>query len=277
MKMLPRIQETQGQETDAKRVKSQIGFPYGDLDDAIGVVKKIFEKKGQQYCGIDQLAAWLGHESMTSGAFRLKLTTARTFGLIEFDHDSVKLTRLGCDIVEEGLERQAKADAFLTVPLYKKLFENYRGRTLPPDIGLEQEMAELGVPPKQKDKARQAFQRSAQQAGFFEQGRTKLVLPSGLGPQGTNSVPRNTRPLDTSQAPPPTIPTLQQYHYGGGSGGGSNGMQAIQEQPLIQGLFQALPPVGAQWSQAKRKAWLILAENIFNMLYTDEGQGYVDK
>jgi hypothetical protein len=77
--------------------------------------------------------------------------------------------------VDPHLGPQARVQAFLTVPLYKALFENYRGFTLPRDVALEQQMVSLGVATKQKQKARQAFQRSAEQAGFFAHGRNKLV------------------------------------------------------------------------------------------------------
>ena len=43
---------------------------------------------------------------------------------------------------------------------------------MPPAAALEREMVELGVSPKQKDKARQVFERSAEQAGFFATGGT---------------------------------------------------------------------------------------------------------
>lgn len=271
MKMIPRIQATQEQEPEARRVKSNIGFPYGDLKDAIEVVRKMFENNGQQHCTIHQLAAWLGHDSVTSGAFRLKLTTARTFGLIEFDHDTVKITELGRDIIDPNHERQAKVQAFLHVPLYQELFERNKGHMLPTDVGLEQEIVGLGVPPKQRDKARQAFQRSAQQAGFFEQGRTKLVLPSGSGMPIIANGSRDTRPLMPTSTTTESIPP--QNNYGGGSGGG-NKLSALQEQPLIQGLFQLLPPVvGTPMSETKRKEWLTLAENILKILYPDNQQG----
>ncbi len=76
--------------------------------------------------------------------------------------------------------RQARITAFLNVPLYRRLYENYKGRNLPPDPGLEQAIVNLGVSAKQKERARQVFQRSANYAGFFNQGRNRLILPAGL-------------------------------------------------------------------------------------------------
>ena len=71
-----------------------------------------------------------------------------------------------------------EVDSFLTVPLYKALYEQFKGATLPPTSGLVGAMVTLGVGPKVKEKARQVFQRSAKQAGFFEFGNSRLVAPS---------------------------------------------------------------------------------------------------
>ncbi len=262
--------EERNEVVGSKRPKSSIAFPYGDLEMAIGVAKTIFDHSGQQ-CYIHQLASWLNHDNVNSGAFRLKLITARTFNLINVNHEEVILTELGRKIVDENSKRQASVDAFLSVPLYKVLFDRYKGYVLPNDVGLEQEIVTLGVTPKQKDKARQAFQRSAQQAGFFDQGRTKLVLPSGLGNVNTSDTARNTKPL-TPQLPTPIV-TTSQPSYEGSGGGGNGGLQTIQDQPLLQGLFQLVPSVGMRWPENKRKEWLMLAENIFNMLYGNSDQG----
>ncbi len=250
---------------DSKRPKSTIEFPYGDEDMAKDVAKTIFHHGGQQGT-IHQLAAWLNHDSLTSGAFRLKYTTARTFGLIDVNHEEVKLTELGRKIVDENLERQARVEAFLHVPLYKALFEKYKGYTLPNDVGLEQEMVTLGVTLKQSNKARQAFQRSAQQAGFFEQGRNKLVLPSGLGGLSASTGSRDTRPLNTP--PAPIMTPSPQYDHGGSGGGGDNReIQALQGHPLIQGLFQELASVGTPWTQAQHDEWLELAKLVLKRIH----------
>src|SRR5260370_12590711 len=170
----------QNEEGATRGPKSTIAFPFGDLGMAIGVARTIWTNSGRHQCAIHQLSSWLGHDSLSSGAFRLKFTTARIFGLIEVNGDQVILTKLGRDILDPNLERQARTESFLQVPLFKELYEKHKGYTLPSDIGLEREIEGLGVTPNPKDKTRQAFQRSALQAGFFEQGRNKLVLPSGL-------------------------------------------------------------------------------------------------
>lgn len=246
-------------ERDQKRERSTIAFPYGDLEDAIVVATAVFQNAGGSQCSADQLAAWMNHDSMTSGAFRVKLATARTFGVIDVDGDLVILTDLGRQIVDPHLGPQARVQSFLTVPLYKALFENYRGFTLPRDVALEQQMVSLGVATKQKQKARQAFQRSAEQAGFFAHGRNKLVMP---GNQTSSEASRTAQPHEArSHSDQRALPQLSQ----GGGGPPAGGTHA-----LIQGLFQTLPVAGSLWPTAAREQWLQAADYIFRLVYTDD-------
>jgi hypothetical protein len=87
-------------------------------------------------------------------------------------------------------EADARVEAFLTVPLFERVFEQYKGFTLPNAAAIERFMSECGVAPKQKDRARQAFTRSTRQAGLFAHGEDRLVRPSF--PDGG----RSTRPID---------------------------------------------------------------------------------
>ena len=59
---------------------------------------------------------------------------------------------------------------------------------LPPAAALEREMGQLGVASKQTGKARQAFERSAEQAGFFAHGADRLVMPVGLEKPDTSAI-----------------------------------------------------------------------------------------
>jgi len=156
--------------------KTAIKFPYQDLNSAVTVAKKIFEKGGRSG-ETAQVAAWLGHETVDSGAFRSRTGAAQTFGLISTRPGTIELTGLGSQIVDPQTEKAARVEAFLTVPLYKAIYETFKSGMLPKDVGLESEMERLGVPPKQTDTARQIFARSAKQAGFFDEGDERLVKP----------------------------------------------------------------------------------------------------
>lgn len=197
---------------DAKREQSTIAFPYLDLDSAVEVARAIYNRGGFGGCSIDELAAEMNQT--VSGAFRLKTGTAKTFDLVSKDGKSgFKLSELGCQIIAADTERVARAEAFMRVPLYAAVYEKYKGHMLPPAKALEREMQSMGVSSKQTDKARQAFERSAKQAGYFESGEDRLVRPRA------ESTPRkdetgSARTADTKKVDPPG---------GGGSGGAGNG------------------------------------------------------
>ncbi|CDX34997.1 hypothetical protein MPLDJ20_20025 [Mesorhizobium plurifarium] len=46
-------------------------------------------------------------------------------------------------------ERKAKVEAFLTVPLYKLVYENYKGGVVPPAAAFERDIKTWGVAAKQ--------------------------------------------------------------------------------------------------------------------------------
>lgn len=183
-----------------KNERSTIRFPYGDLGDAQEIASKIHENAGNE-CDLDQLAAFMG-QTATSGSFRTKLATAKTFGVISTDRGGqVSLTDLGRRLADPAGREAAGAEAFLAVPLYERVYAEFKGRSLPQAAGVERFMATEGVSQKQVSRARQAFERSALQAGFFAHGKDRLVAP----------VTREGSSPGTEDAPPPP---------NGGRGGG---------------------------------------------------------
>lgn len=237
----------------SRRERSSISFPYGALDDAINVARTIAGNFGTR-CALEQIAAQLDHDDVDSGAFRGKIATARVFGLVHAGKDGVSLTALGRQIVQPLTEVSAKAEAFLSVPLYKAIYETYRGGLLPPDIAIENEMKRLGVAPKQVGKARQAFQRSARQAGFFAHGHNRLVLPPTVSAPSTPEAPSAVK---------------QDERIPGGDAGDGAWRPSDDTNLLLRGLFQVLPPPGASWPEEKRKKWLQTAGGVFDLIYRD--------
>lgn len=240
-------------EGEEGRERSSIQFPYNDLNSAIEIAKAIQANAGME-CTLDQLAAYL-KQSMTSGAFRLRVSTAATFGLTENERGKVKLTTLGRRIADPAQEAVARVDAFLTVPLYLSVYENFKGYTLPGAAAIEKYMRDVGVSSKQTDKARQVFLRSARQANFFEHGEDRLVRPamqSGPGTPPVDLEPKKDPPRDPKH----------------GSGSGDGGPPTID--PIIDGLLQRLPKTGDVWPEADRKLWLQLLEGSFKLIYKDK-------
>lgn len=219
---------------DAKPGRSTIRFPYADLKQALRVPTLIKDQYGSA-CEIDQLAGAF-KQTPRSGAFRTRIAAAVSFGLVTSRKNRVALTQLGHQAAA-GSEK-ALVDAFLSVELYKRLYDQYRGVTLPADPGLTAEIRNLGVLDTQADRARQIMQRSAETAGFFRAGKDRLVVPP-LGTVGGGETPPAKPPLDPS-------------------GGGQN----MAENPLLQGLWSMLPS-GSEFPAEKREQWFkALAVNL---------------
>ncbi|WP_281914815.1 hypothetical protein [Caldimonas thermodepolymerans] len=245
--------------TGRQRAQSTIEFPYLDLENAMEIASGVHAVGGSG-CDWDRLAAHF-KQAAQGGGFRLRLISAKTFGLVTYDRGKISLTALGLRIVDPQQQRAAKVEAFLNVPLYKAVYDKFGGGALPPNPGLEQAMTDLGVAPKQADKARQTFQRSAKHAGFFDFGPDRLVMPS-IGSGGGQ----------TDREKPSGPPDV---HAGDG---GSNGGSGAGLHPFIQGLLQKLPEPETTWAIEARAKWLTTAMNIFDLMYTtadDAGNKFI--
>jgi hypothetical protein len=156
-------------------------------------------------------------------------------------------------IVDPRQERGAKAEAFLRVPLYSALYDRNKETVLPPEKTLETEIVGLGVAEKQKEAARQVFARPAQQAGYFEHGKNRLVRP-GVAPIETDE--------DSSS---------ERDNFGGGSGSGGGGKMPPLH-PLIKGLIEVLPHDGKSWTLEDATEWLQTAASNFRYAYKFKGR-----
>ena len=257
--------EQSEQANDQERGRSTIQFPYLALDEAVTIAKGVHAVGGNS-CQVDQLAAHLQQKS-DAPKFRQKLGTSKMFGLITYASGTVALTPLGSRVCDPQQEAAAKAEAFLLIPLYKQVYEQFKGGNLPPVSGLENAMANMGVAPKQKSNARQVFQRSAMQAGFFAYGQGRLVPPSIKG---------GGAPASTEMPPAPGIPKPPENPPGknGGGGGGDHGDgDGGKRHKLIDGLIQKLPEAETDWALEARKKWLQAAINIFDLIYIAPDDG----
>jgi len=230
-----------------KRERSSIAFPYGDLNDAVAVARALHDNYGSS-CAPDQLAAAMGHDTPQSGAFRTKVATARVFGAIEVGRGLISITDLGARLADVDEEAAAQVEAFLNVPLYQRLYEDFRNRKLPGDRGLESEIGRLGVSSKQLNKARIAFQRSADQAGFFAHGNDRLVRP--------NVAPSRATVRDE----PERAPAQRHHQY-------DDPMALDGLHPLLVGLIKTIPREGESFSPKRQKQWLDAARVNFALIF----------
>jgi hypothetical protein len=132
---------------------------------------------------------------------------------------------------------------------------DYKGGVLPPAAALERDIIGLGVAEKQTGRARQVFEKSAEQAGYFEHGKTRLVMPAVAARE------------DAPPPPPPPDENANRDRRGNGNGDGGFG----DHDPLILGLFRKLPEPDEDWPAKDRLKWLQTAANIFDLVYKGEG------
>jgi len=235
--------------------RSTIRFPYLDQDDAVDIARKIFEVSGNS-CEKFALAAKLD-VSADGGGFNLRIGTAKMYGFVTGgEKGALQLTPLGLRVINPQQEKAARAESFILVPLYKAVYEDYKGQMLPANPALEAHMEKLGVAPKQKDKARQVFQRSATQAGYFAFGNNRLVAPQVK----QSDIPEDAKP-----------PQEQQENDGnaGGNGGGKRPPPPPPPglDPVIAGLMAKLPAPDTDWSKDSRRKWLQALMNVLDLTY----------
>jgi hypothetical protein len=240
------------------REQSQIGFPYQDMEAGIVLAKAILGGGGVAVTR-EQLAGLMGLQA-NSGNFVTKVATARLFGLVANVQGKYELTSLGFAILDEKRSRQAKAEAFLTVPLYKRAYDEFRGKQLPPrPHGLEQAFVKFGVAPKQKSHARWAFDKSARQAGFFSAGEDRLIEPimgavSQIDTGRSQPDERDDAPDNPRRQTNDRTDEMGNFH------------------PFIQGLIDTLPEPETNWAVEGRAKWLQAAAHIFDLIYKGSGE-----
>ena len=240
-----------------RSARSEIAFPYIALEDAISVARIVADGGGD--LTRDQVSAKMGAPLST---FNVRVAAARTFGLLRAESGNLRLTGTGRRIMATDLTIAATArrDAFFCVELYRKTFHEFKGRNLPDEEDLEDAFRGFGVAPKQADKARLAFERSALFAGFFHAGRGRLVEPIIAGSEFSTGAAVQDDALhpahaaDTGMGKPKPI---------------------AAEQHLIVGLLERLPPPDTAWSIEERARWLRALSVNLSILYGVEGDGEI--
>lgn len=246
----------------AEREQSTIAFPYYDLETAIGVARVILNA-GALSVTREQLAGLLG-SSTNSGTFLTKMSATRMFGLITTGSGMIELTELGSSILDSDDRRakKARADAFLNVPLFKRVYDEFRSRQLPPrPLPLEHALVKLGVSNSQKTTARLAFDRSAAQAGYFPNGNDRLIEPIiGGGLQRITSRAAVLTDRGADEEAEAVAPTK------------SRAPDKSELPHFMQMLIEKLPEPGTNWAIEGRAKWLQAAATSFDLMYMGDGE-----
>lgn len=266
------VKAVRPQEPDPKagkpRAKSGVSFPYWDLNSAVEVAKVMHDRAGG-VCDNTQLAPLLGYSGVSNGSYRTRVSSAKMFGLIEDTEDRrLRVSARGRAIVapvNSTDERNARVAAFLSVELFKRVFDEYNGATLPENVGLRNLLQQYQVVPDRIAPTVRILLDSAEQAGLFEVAgnRTRMVMPVG----GVTPAPSTQPP-----PPPPADVPPPRTQFGGGSGGGG-GNDGTDIDPAILGLLKRLPPGGTPMSHKRRTALIAAFTNVVGFIYPDADDG----
>jgi hypothetical protein len=248
------------QATKARREFSTIVFSYVPLDTAEKAVRALFDAAGMSEVTLAQAAAAMT-STVTSSGFRGDIGGMKLFGLIEGDQGRVRVTELGRSISEDSTAEAARVQAFERIPLYQRVIANHSGKTLPRSQALEKEFIQYGVNPKQVDRARQVFDRSAKHAGFIKSGSDRFSAPILHNrPEKKLADAHPSGRLSSNDA-------VLTSHKDSGGGGGNGG----DLHPFIAGLLKTLPAPETEWKTADRVKWLQTAASIFGLIYLGDG------
>lgn len=250
-----------------QRPRSEVSTPYFTLDSSLEVPKTIHERAGGA-CSRDQLAPLLGYNGTKNGGFISRISAARMYGLIEEVAGLIRLTPLATQIlspIHADDEQRGKITAFLNVELFAKVYERFKGQTLPSPQGLENLFrTEYKVIPAQLSRALRVLTESADSAGFFDAGgRGRLVMPL---------VGNSERPTSLTASVPPVSHTVQLDPVTLSATGKLGPLPVISEDsipPAIYGLIRDLPEEGTTMTSAKRQRLIKAFEASINWLYPD--------
>lgn len=249
----------------AQAVRAAMTAPYFDLDSSVRVAEAVYNKGGGS-CTADQLAHWLEYTSVRSGTFLTRVSSAnKHFGLIRQEGDRFVITERAEKILSPVMPEDAvnaKVDAFLAVPLFQRVYEQFRGQQLPPEVGLKNLFLNTyKVLPDRVPIAVRIFLNSATQASLLQTSgdRQRLVRPGGAAVAVPAISPAHPKPPEDAA----TVVERPAWRSGGGGGDGP-------VHSAIIGLLRELPPPGSPWSKSKRDQFLLTFDNLIKLLYPAE-------
>lgn len=275
MAELKDIKDTKDAPREGTSARSGIASPYFDLGASIGVADAVY-RQGGGTCSPEQLAAWLGYKSTSSGTYMTRLAAAnKHFGTVEVNGDRITITERAKKILTPVMPDDAigaKVEAFLAVPLFFKVYEQFKGSQLPPEIGLKNLFLNTyQILPDRVAQAVRVFLNSAEQAGFFSAtsgDRSRLIKPSiaMTGSSGTSQPNVVESVSGKSSEPPQHSPTHERTK----SSGGSDGTGGVHS--AIIGLLRDLPAPGTDWPKKQKARFLRAFQATLDHVYPSDDE-----
>jgi hypothetical protein len=258
--------ETPAAKPKQTRVSAENRYVLYDIEESL-VVADTVKNRGGNLCSPEQLGGFLDYKSTAGGAFAQRVAAAKAFGFIETNQGKYRITPRGeiaLSPVYPGDRERALRDAFLSVPVFRRVYEAHKGRSLPQGLGMQNYMRQtFGIPPgKVLASAVRTLMACAQQAGFFAATsgqQTHLIEPT----IGDVNAPRDPEPVQS-------LPNESGGGSGGsGHGGGRTGMGAhgpVSRGTLLDGVWELLPDADT-WTEDLMVDWRDMLEMAIRVRY----------
>lgn len=235
----------------------RLRYPQYDLKSSIDVARTLHSKGGTGSAA--ELAEYLGYSSVNNGAFLTRVASAKLFELLDGQAKAYQVSERALRILapeSDAAAEQDKVEAFLSVPLFKAVFDRFHDQPLPDAEGLANSLrVNFSIPETQAKAAVARLLDSADEAGLFRVAgnRSKMIRPSRGNGAGDG------RPLGA--------PAGDKGSPGGSAGSGS-GTRA-RDHKIVDGVLDLLPPVKPDggWDEQGLAQWLAFFEGAVRMLY----------
>jgi len=124
---------------------------------------------------------------------------------------------------------------------------------LPPPAAIERQIEQLGISPKQKERARQTFSKSATCAGFIDSSTGRFIKPGNLGARDESSA-------------------VQERDKDRTGGGGGSGTGDLELDPLLIALLKKVPSPENGWPGPSRVRWFRTFAMNVSQIYDADGE-----
>jgi len=246
--------------------KSGTGYPYYNMEDSVEVAKLVHERGGGS-CSPAQLASFLDYSGTNSGTYLTRVASAKMFGLIVAQQGVISVTERARGIFAPVMPddcKKAKVDAFLSVPLFKAIFDKFNGTYLPPTVGLRSLLEnQFQIVRARVTPAQRVLMESAEYAGFFDThgDQTRLIEPAmGATPAQQNNTPEIKQEKTKIETP-------ERSKGGGESRGPPTGIHTA-----IIGLLRELPSPGP-WKKSQKEGFMQAFKSTIDFIYPEEKEG----
>jgi hypothetical protein len=256
-----------------QRAVSAIGYTYFDHNASIKVAEIVLNVGGGN-CAPDFLASKLGYKSVRSGTFLTRVASARMFGYVTMSAGNFTITDRARAILSPVMPEDsvlAKIDGFLAVPLFSRVYEDFKGRQLPHEVGLRNLFLNTYkiVPDRVQDAVR-VFNNSAEQCGFFHAGRDRLIKPSVNAAQSSQITTSPSGESASTNGQSDGGEQQERHQRGGGRGGGGGGDGSGiggGVHTAIAGLLRELPAPGTAWDPEDKQTFLDAMKAVLDFIY----------